>query len=32
MQVRLLTKTEGIEGTEYFGKTIDEIIVDYLLI
>ena len=27
MQVRLLTKTEGIQGTEYFGKTIDEIIV-----
>jgi thymidylate synthase (FAD) len=27
MQVRLLTKTQGLEGTEYFNKSIDEIIV-----
>lgn len=27
MQVRLLTKTQGLEGTEYFDKSIDEIIV-----
>ena len=27
MKVRLLTKTEGAKGTEYEGKTIDEIIV-----
>jgi thymidylate synthase (FAD) len=27
MQVRLLTKTEGVEGTEYYKKSIDEIIV-----
>ena len=27
MQVRLVTKTEGVEGTEYYGKSTDEIIV-----
>jgi len=27
MQVRLLTRTEGVEGTEYYQKTIDEILV-----
>jgi thymidylate synthase (FAD) len=27
MKVRLLTKTEGVEGTEYYQKSIDEIIV-----
>lgn len=27
MQVRLITKTVGVEGTEYDGKSIDEIIV-----
>lgn len=27
MKVRLLTKTEGVEGSEYYGKSVDEIIV-----
>jgi len=27
MHLRLITKTEGVKGTEYYGKTLDEIIV-----